>query len=147
LYHLSHFFAIDRERLQKYIGEIPQGYLIRHKCDNPKCINPDHLETGTDYDNVQDMIERGRFNVTQSHKFSSEEIQGEKNFNAKLNKDIVIEIFSQLNNGAKQKEIAKKYEISPTAISKMVRGINWTHIDTSQFKNIKRRKNRVGGTG
>jgi hypothetical protein len=113
---------------KKYIGEIPQGHLIRHKCDNPKCINPDHLETGTNYDNVQDMIERGRFNVIQSHKFSSEEIQGEKNFNAKLNKNIITDIFKRLDNGEKQKDIAKDYGVYPTTISKIACGLRWKHI-------------------
>lgn len=41
------------------IAEI-DGLLIRHKCDNPRCINPDHLETGTQSDNMQDMVSRNR---------------------------------------------------------------------------------------
>jgi hypothetical protein len=137
---------------KKYIGEIPQGHLIRHKCDNPKCINPDHLETGTDYDNVHDMIERGRNKFTKlkdenRNKFISEDIQGEKNFNAKLNEDTVIKILERLNNGEKQKDVAKEYKIFPSTISKIVRQITWTQIDISQFKNVKRIKNKTGGIG
>ena len=43
-------------------GGIPAGLIIRHRCDNPRCINPVHLEPGTHRDNTQDMIKRGRDN-------------------------------------------------------------------------------------
>lgn len=41
-------------------GEIPDGLVVRHKCDNPKCINPNHLEIGTRKDNADDRSMRGR---------------------------------------------------------------------------------------
>ena len=41
-------------------GSIPDGMVIRHKCDNTGCCNPDHLEIGTQSDNMKDMWERGR---------------------------------------------------------------------------------------
>jgi hypothetical protein len=41
-------------------GVIPTGMVLRHKCDTPLCVNPDHLETGTQMDNIHDMIKRGR---------------------------------------------------------------------------------------
>lgn len=41
-------------------GEIPQGMLVRHTCDNRRCVNPSHLLLGTQADNVRDMIERNR---------------------------------------------------------------------------------------
>lgn len=42
-------------------GEIPDGFCIRHKCDNRKCIKIEHLEIGAPLENTRDMIERGRF--------------------------------------------------------------------------------------
>lgn len=41
-------------------GPIPDGYVVRHKCDNPSCINPEHLEVGTQADNIADKVSRGR---------------------------------------------------------------------------------------
>lgn len=60
--------GIGRERLVRaprvsyeiHRGPIPHGAIIRHSCDNPRCVNPSHLSTGSMKDNVRDMLERGR---------------------------------------------------------------------------------------
>lgn len=51
---------LSRYTYEQNFGKIPTGLIIRHKCDNPACINIEHLELGTQKDNVQDMIKRGR---------------------------------------------------------------------------------------
>lgn len=41
-------------------GEIPDGLIILHRCDNPPCCNPRHLKPGTQRDNTEDKMRRGR---------------------------------------------------------------------------------------
>lgn len=43
-----------------YIGPIPKGKFVCHKCDNPRCTNPKHLFLGTNLENIQDCIDKGR---------------------------------------------------------------------------------------
>ena len=51
----AHRYVFEQEK-----GQIPEGHVIRHTCDNPLCVNPEHLISGTPADNVRDMDERDR---------------------------------------------------------------------------------------
>jgi hypothetical protein len=63
------------------VGPIPDGMLVLHTCDNPPCVNPDHLYLGTWKDNMQDRIKRGRnpkLNMTHcknGHEYSKENLR------------------------------------------------------------------------
>lgn len=111
------------ERLFRYIyeqkyGGIPKGMLVRHKCDNPSCVNIEHLEIGTPKDNVRDMIERGRDCFHKPNLTS----RGEKNSNNKLSENQVKEIY--LSKG-KYKEFSIKFNISRTLIWRIRNKIDW----------------------
>lgn len=83
-------------------GDIPAGLIVRHKCDNRVCVNPDHLELGTHADNTQDMLERGRANPP----------RGERSGNAKLTAEQVASIRA-VPAGGRVRDLALEYGISP----------------------------------
>ena len=53
-------FLAHRVSYSHYIGEIPKGMCVLHKCHNPACVNPEHLYVGTHRQNMDDMINSGR---------------------------------------------------------------------------------------
>ena len=73
---------VHRVVYERYIGPIPEGLILRHKCDIRNCVRPDHLILGTQKQNVQDMIDRGRHVPG----------RGEKHWNSILNNDSVTAI-------------------------------------------------------
>lgn len=107
--------AIRAHRLSYEIhkGEIPNGMVIRHKCDNPGCVNPDHLEYGTPKQNVRDCLDRGRDSMV-----------GSRNNKAKLNEIDVKEIrLSKLSVA----EIAELYGVSKSTIKRIKSKKLWRH--------------------
>jgi hypothetical protein len=87
-------------------GPIPEGMVVRHKCDNRKCCNPAHLELGTQAKNVQDMFER----------------KGRK---TKLTLEQAIEIRERALAGERGIDLAKEFGVTPSTISVVKLGKQW----------------------
>ena len=100
-------------------GEIPNNSFVLHKCDNPKCCNPQHLFLGTQSDNVADMISKGR-NVKSSQLsliMKTHAARGDRNGMAKLNQSDVNGIRLLLRAGMLQKDIASLFSICQQSVS------------------------------
>lgn len=100
-------------------GEIPAGFYLCHKCDNPACVNIDHLFLGTKKDNMKDCIEKGR----------KPGLKGEKSHRAKLNEEKVREIRNLLIQGFSIMEIAKKFNVSGSAIWCIKHNLSWNSVN------------------
>lgn len=98
-------------------GFYPQ--VVMHKCDNPVCINPEHLQSGTYKSNVEDMFEKGR----------EKRSKGETHPKAKLKKSDIESIVTRLESGEMFVYIAKDYGVNPQSISDISKGKNWKHLD------------------
>lgn len=96
-------------------GHWPIG-VVRHKCDNPRCVNPEHLEEGTQSQNVADCINRGR----------RKENHGSLNGRAKLTQDDVDAIRRAYQvPGATVRSVAPLFGITSSQVWRIVSGQAW----------------------
>lgn len=107
-------------------GIIPEGLFVLHKCDNPSCVNPDHLFLGTHQDNMDDMVMKGR-SYTGPHKPNPNTFdrRGENNVKSILTDAQVYELRSKYMDGTftSTRKEAEIYKVSPRCISLIINNI------------------------
>ena len=112
----------------------PANLCVLHKCDNPRCVNPNHLFLGTDADNVKDMIEKGRHNRLRGLNHPSIKNpgylkRGEQSHQSKLTSEQVVEICeSYYKGGITYKELGARYGVHLCQIQRIVKGEAWKHL-------------------
>jgi hypothetical protein len=98
-------------------GPIPDGIEVRHRCDNPPCVNPDHLELGTHAENMADMYQRNRAALGErlpQSKLTEPEVRAVRRIHA--------------TGGFTNAQIAEWFDVSATAIWYVVNGKTWKHL-------------------
>ncbi len=110
----AHRYAYIRAK-----GPIPVGMLVRHICDTPSCVNPEHLLIGTHVDNMNDMKRRGRgFGPG----------LGEKHPRAKLTGEQVCLIREAYRRGETVAELAERFVLNKPHVRKVVTREIWKHV-------------------
>lgn len=95
------------------VGPIPVGACVLHRCDNPRCINPAHLELGDQAKNMADCAARGR------------SARGARNGQARLRPEQVKQVRALLDAGHTQSSVAAVVGVKASTIGRIARGEAW----------------------
>lgn len=100
-------------------GPLPPETCVLHTCDNPPCVRPDHLFTGSKQSNTDDMMKKGRLVV-------GRRLKGEDHPASKLSQETVADIRQRYaGGGVTQKQLGTEFCVSQVLIGKIVRGEIW----------------------
>ncbi len=112
--------SAHRASYELFIGPIPAGLWVLHRCDNPPCVNPVHLFLGTGKDNTQDCIAKGRF-IVGDHR-------GERHGMVKLKDADIPVIRARRAAGEKLAVIAADFCVDQSLVSLIALRKIWRHI-------------------
>lgn len=113
---------------------VPKGMMICHRCDNPRCVNPDHLFVGDGGDNMRDKIAKNRHNIP----------KGELSISAILTEAQALVILADPRPYAL---IAVDYGVAATTIGSIKAKASWAHLEVESVKNPLARANNRKGKG
>lgn len=117
-------YLAHRISYELFVGPIPDSLIIRHRCDVPQCVQPRHLLPGTQADNVQDKVDRGRQSCGPAHT----DARGSRHPAARLCEQDVLQIRAMHRNGLTNRAIASAFGIAPSSVSLIVHRRTWVHI-------------------
>ena len=112
---LAHRVAWERAN-----GPIPEGMKVLHKCDNPPCVNPDHLSLGTQQDNIRDCFLKGRISRAPRN-------TGAEHALAKLTEQTAVRI-KMLRGVLPARVVAETLGLSGPWVGAIMRGEQWKHV-------------------
>lgn len=119
--YMNEWYRTHRFSYKLHFGDIPPNSHVLHRCDNPRCVNPDHLFLGSHTDNMRDMKLKGRAHKTTSY-------FGERHHKSKLSAADVIAIRKKLKNGTAIRALAREYCVNQGSIQGIDRGKNWKQL-------------------
>jgi len=120
----SHRFSYEL-----FKGNIPQKLLVCHHCDNPSCVNPDHLWIGTHKENMHDMIRKQRGGFGSGINLATiKRRKGITHPRAKLNEEKVLEMRELSKKGMTNRALGIKFNISESTVSGIVLRKEWKHV-------------------
>ena len=101
---------IDSHRMAYILthGEIPEGMLVLHTCDNRLCCNPDHLQLGTYRDNTVDAVQKGRVFV------------GHLPRKDPLTDAEMLTLWDEFTRGISVRQLSKKWKVPVTSMAKVL---------------------------
>lgn len=114
-----------RMSFELYKHAIPSGMIVMHSCDNRKCVNPDHLSLGTNKDNMQDMIKKGR-------KVIGKRRQPDR----RITEDDAREIKRMYAEGVPPKEISRIKNMIHSTVESICYNVSWKHIKINHDERI-----------
>ena len=109
-------------------GDAPQGMMVCHRCDNPKCVNVEHLFLGTAAENMADKLAKGRYKGGPSH-WKTRSSAGCNNVNARINDEIARQIRGLRRSGVSAAAIAQIFNIASQTVYKVASGRSWKHVE------------------
>lgn len=116
-----------------FVGPIPKGLLVCHRCDNPSCANPEHLFLGTYRDNNRDCVAKGR-HIAPSGPCPEKGLPGESNPNAKFTAGSVREMRQLFAEGSRIADIARRFSVSWSGAEHAIKGRSWKHLEDDHAK-------------
>lgn len=116
----GHNVLAHRGAYEAFVGPIPVGMRVCHRCDVRRCVNPDHLFLGTQSENIRDAVAKGRIDRTTR-------VRGSAHPSSKLSEEDVPAILRRLRAGETKASLARAFGVSDTIIRLIERGQLWKH--------------------